>query len=57
LDKQNFEIKLLTRALSMGMSGDYQLAIECGGTMVRIGSGIFGEEINFNFKVDDAIRN
>ena len=29
--------------LSMGMSGDYQLAIECGSTMVRIGSSIFGE--------------
>ena len=32
--------QLLT--LSMGMSGDYQLAIECGSTMVRIGSSIFG---------------
>ena len=29
--------------ISMGMSGDYQLAIECGSTMVRIGSSIFGE--------------
>ncbi|MCX6172025.1 MAG: YggS family pyridoxal phosphate-dependent enzyme [Flavobacterium sp.] len=28
--------------LSMGMSGDYQLAIECGSNMVRIGSNIFG---------------
>ncbi len=28
--------------LSMGMSGDYQLAIDCGSTMVRIGSNIFG---------------
>lgn len=28
--------------LSMGMSGDYQLAIECGSSMVRIGSSIFG---------------
>ncbi len=28
--------------LSMGMSGDYQLAIECGSNMVRIGSSIFG---------------
>jgi PLP dependent protein len=34
----NFQ--LLT--LSMGMSGDYQLAIECVSTMVRIGSSIFG---------------
>ena len=29
--------------LSMGMSGDYPLAIACGSTMVRIGSSIFGE--------------
>ena len=28
--------------LSMGMSGDYKLAIDCGSTMVRIGSSIFG---------------
>lgn len=28
--------------LSMGMSGDYQLAIECGANMVRIGSLLFG---------------
>jgi pyridoxal phosphate enzyme (YggS family) len=28
--------------LSMGMSGDDKLAIECGSTMVRIGSSIFG---------------
>ena len=28
---------------SMGMSGDYKLAIEEGSTMVRIGSSIFGE--------------
>ncbi len=31
------------RVLSMGMSGDYQIAIEEGSTMVRIGSKIFGE--------------
>lgn len=30
------------KILSMGMSGDYPLAIECGSTMVRIGSSIFG---------------
>ncbi|MEL1241911.1 YggS family pyridoxal phosphate-dependent enzyme [Flavobacterium flavipallidum] len=28
--------------LSMGMSGDYKLAIECGSTMIRVGSSIFG---------------
>jgi pyridoxal phosphate enzyme (YggS family) len=35
---QNSEFKIL----SMGMSGDYKLAIDCGSTMVRIGSSIFG---------------
>lgn len=35
------QVKIL-KTLSMGMSGDYQLAIECGSTMVRIGSSIFG---------------
>ncbi len=30
------------RELSMGMSEDYLLAVECGSTMVRIGSRIFG---------------
>lgn len=29
--------------LSMGMSGDYPVAVECGSTMVRVGSGIFGQ--------------
>lgn len=29
--------------LSMGMSGDYELAIEGGSNMVRVGSAIFGE--------------
>lgn len=28
--------------ISMGMSGDYNLAIECGSNMIRIGSSIFG---------------
>ena len=32
--------------LSMGMSGDYKIAIECGSTMVRIGSTIFGNRNN-----------
>lgn len=28
--------------ISMGMSGDYPLAIDCGSTMIRVGSRIFG---------------
>lgn len=31
--------------VSMGMTSDYREAIECGSTMVRIGSKIFGERI------------
>jgi len=31
------------KTISMGMSGDYQLAISCGSTMIRVGSSIFGE--------------
>jgi hypothetical protein len=38
LPTSNFKLQ----TLSMGMSGDYPLAIECGSTMVRIGSSIFG---------------
>jgi len=29
--------------LSMGMSGDYKIALEAGSTMIRVGSAIFGE--------------
>ena len=29
--------------ISMGMSGDYSLAIECGSSMIRVGSLIFGK--------------
>jgi uncharacterized pyridoxal phosphate-containing UPF0001 family protein len=44
--KINFDkLKLQKTELStrhpMGMSGDYQLAIECGSTMIRIGSSIW----------------
>jgi pyridoxal phosphate enzyme (YggS family) len=38
LNTKNYELN----TLSMGMSGDYKLAISCGSTMVRIGSSIFG---------------
>lgn len=43
--KANFGKKhnLDLTTISMGMSSDYKLAINCGSTMVRIGSTIFGE--------------
>lgn len=35
----------IMQELSMGMSSDYQIAIEEGSSMVRVGSAIFGERI------------
>jgi uncharacterized pyridoxal phosphate-containing UPF0001 family protein len=29
------------KTLSTGMSNDYKIAVECGSTMVRIGSAVF----------------
>ena len=40
-DKMSLQKKLET--LSMGMSDDYKIAIECGANSVRVGSGIFGQ--------------
>lgn len=37
-EKPNVHLEIL----SMGMSNDYKIAIECGSTMIRIGSSIFG---------------
>ena len=31
------------KTISMGMSADYKIAIDCGSTMIRVGSSIFGE--------------
>ncbi len=47
--RENFEElkamadRLKLPIISMGMSGDYRIAIEAGSTMVRIGTAIFGE--------------
>jgi len=38
------------RELSMGMSSDYNIAIDQGSTMVRIGSDIFGKRVIKHFK-------
>ena len=37
--------------LSMGMTTDYQVAVEEGATMVRVGTGIFGER-DYSIKED-----
>ncbi len=48
VDIKNENIDNITmRHLSMGMTGDYETAIEEGATMIRVGTGIFGER-NYN---------
>lgn len=44
INNQNID-NVSMNILSMGMSGDYQVAIEEGATMVRVGTSIFGERI------------
>ncbi len=41
IGKKNID-NVTMSVLSMGMTGDYQVAIEEGATMVRVGTGIFG---------------
>ena len=47
IDNQNID-NVSMDILSMGMTGDYMVAIEEGATMVRVGTGIFGER---NYKI------
>ena len=43
-DEMNVDFpELPIKELSMGMSGDFKIAIEEGSTMVRVGTAIFGE--------------
>ena len=44
LSADNFKLE----TLSMGMSGDYRMAISCGSNMIRIGSMLFGERVYKN---------
>ena len=44
IDNQNID-NVNMNILSMGMSGDYMVAIEEGATIIRVGTGIFGERI------------
>lgn len=41
LDKINQECKLNLKEISMGMSGDYDIALDCGATYLRIGSILY----------------
>lgn len=47
IDNQNID-NVSMNVLSMGMTGDYMVAIEEGATLVRVGTGIFGERIYKN---------
>ena len=50
VDIKNKNIDNVTMEIrSMGMTGDYEVAIEEGATMVRVGTGIFGAR-NYNMK-------
>ena len=42
IDSKNID-NVSMNILSMGMTGDYEVAVEEGATMVRVGTGIFGE--------------
>jgi hypothetical protein len=42
-DALQTEARVPLPQLSMGMSGDYAVAIEEGATLVRVGTAIFGE--------------
>lgn len=48
--QEDFQVDL--PALSMGMSGDYQIAVEEGATHVRVGSAIFGKRA---YRVDGEL--
>lgn len=42
INNENYD-NVSMEVLSMGMTGDYQVAVEEGATYVRVGTGIFGE--------------
>ena len=46
IEKKNID-NVSMSVLSMGMTNDYMVAVEEGATMVRVGTGIFGER-NYN---------
>lgn len=41
--RKNIDNRIMDKELSMGMTGDYKVAVEEGATYVRVGTGIFGE--------------
>lgn len=45
LKQEFFNTNETFREISMGMTHDYPIAIKCGATLIRVGSGIFGERM------------
>lgn len=45
-DRISDELSIALPVLSMGMSGDYEVAVACGATHVRVGTAIFGARAN-----------
>ncbi len=45
LKNRKFSKNIEMKELSMGMSSDYNIAVELGSTMVRVGTAIFGDRI------------
>jgi pyridoxal phosphate enzyme (YggS family) len=45
LDLKNLAERFGLKRLSMGLSSDFETAIRCGATEVRVGTGIFGERV------------
>ena len=53
-DRLEFERGVRLPELSMGMSGDFEVAIEEGATWVRIGSALFGERLGRQWKPESG---
>ncbi len=49
-DRVQTEFRVPLPQLSMGMSGDYEVAVEEGSTLVRVGTAIFGERAGKTWK-------
>ena len=52
--ENEFELKL--PHLSMGMTGDFMVAIEEGATLVRVGTAIFGQRTPLRQRSQDAFE-
>jgi pyridoxal phosphate enzyme (YggS family) len=48
IKEKYFTTDNIFKEISMGMSGDYKIAIEEGSTIIRLGSSIFGERHKYN---------